>query len=69
VLLPIVKFMQCFEYWVVCINVCVIHVYIVSTDFIDIIFLQGVQMSALPSHHYDVQGMDIVPYVCPVFNI
>jgi hypothetical protein len=33
VLLTGVHFLQCSEYWVMCINVCVIHVWDFSTDF------------------------------------
>jgi hypothetical protein len=36
---------------------CVVHMQVISTDFINVIFFQGIQMSVLPSCPYDIHGI------------
>jgi hypothetical protein len=40
VLLPIVKFMHFFEYRIVCLDVCIVHVYVVLANFVNVIFFK-----------------------------
>jgi hypothetical protein len=49
ILLSWVNFVYCFEYGIVCINVCVIHIQIILTDFINVIHFQCVQIFSLSS--------------------
>jgi hypothetical protein len=42
VLLAGVHFMQCSEYWVICVYVCVIHLQVIFADLVYVVILQCV---------------------------
>jgi hypothetical protein len=44
VLLTGVHFLQCSEYWVMCVNVCVIYSQVIFTEFVHVVFFQCVQV-------------------------
>lgn len=52
-LLSVVKFVLGLKYWVV----CVVLMQVIPTDFKNVIYFQGIQLSALPSCRYDLYGI------------
>jgi hypothetical protein len=65
VVLAGVHFLQYSEYWVLCVNVCVIHLQVI---FADLVFFHVLKCF----HFLCILIMPIVsimvPYLCPVFN-
>jgi hypothetical protein len=56
-LISAVKIVQCLKYGVLCVNVYAVHMQVIPIDFINVIFFQGIQMSALSSCPYDIHGI------------
>jgi hypothetical protein len=56
-LLSCVKFMQCLENGIMCVNICVIHMQVVSTDSSNVIPFQDIQMLSLPSRSYNIHSI------------
>jgi hypothetical protein len=52
-----------------CVDVCVIHMLVVFTDFINVIPFQGIEMFSFPSRCYNIIESAMVPYVCLVFSV
>jgi hypothetical protein len=57
VLLPIAEFMHYLEFWIIRLDMYVVHVQIFLVYFINIISFKGVQKSALPSYLYEVRSV------------
>jgi hypothetical protein len=46
-LLSTIKFIHCLKYGIICVDICIIHMQIILTDSIDVIFFQGICFSIL----------------------
>lgn len=67
-LLPGVHFMQCSEYWVMCLNVCVIHLQLIFAHLVSVVF--SIVFNCFSFLYALIMSVvfAMIPYLCPVFN-
>jgi hypothetical protein len=72
-LLTGVQFLQCSEYWVMCVNACVIYLQVILLILYEYEYMRHSSDVFKCFHFLCVLIMSIVsvkvPYLCPMFNI
>jgi hypothetical protein len=69
VLITAVHFLQYSEYWVVCVNVCVINFQVIFADFLYEVFFQCVKCSPILCALIMSIVSVMVPQLCHMFSI